>query len=93
MKAVWKSTVIADSDDTILLEGNHYFPPSSIEEKWLRKSNTHTVCSWKGKAHYYDVVVGNEVNHDAAWYYPHPTRAAAKIKNHIAFWHGIEVSD
>ncbi len=91
MKAVWKNTVIAQSDDTILLEGNHYFPPDSVEKKWLHKSSTHTVCSWKGKAHYYNVAIGDEVNHDAAWYYPHPTQMAAQIKNYIAFWHGVKV--
>lgn len=93
MKAVWKNSVIAHSEDTIILEGNHYFPPNSVEKKWLHKSNTHTVCSWKGKAHYYDIVIGDAVNHDAAWYYPYPTQAASKIKNYIAFWHGVKVFD
>lgn len=93
MKAVWKNTVIAESHDTIIVEGNHYFPPESIIKKRLRKSDTHTFCSWKGVASYYDVIIGDAVNLNAAWYYPDPTQAAANIKNYIAFWHGIKVID
>jgi uncharacterized protein (DUF427 family) len=93
MKAIWKNTVIAESDDIVEVEGNYYFPPDSIDRAFLRDSSTHTFCSWKGKASYYDIVVGNAVNQDAAWYYPDPKQKAMHIKDRIAFWRGIEVKD
>ncbi len=91
MKAVWHDAVIAESDDTIVVEGNHYFPPEAISREYFKESNTHTTCPWKGEASYYDVVVEDQVNKDAAWYYPQPKEAAAQIKNHIAFWKGVKV--
>ncbi|PYS82552.1 MAG: hypothetical protein DMF67_12445 [Acidobacteria bacterium] len=91
MKATWKGAVLAESDDTVVVEGNHYFPPDSIKREHFRESETHTVCPWKGTASYYDVVVGGEVNSDAAWYYPQPKDAAKEIKDRVAFWRGVEV--
>ena len=91
MQAKWHGTVIADSDNTIVVEGNHYFPPESIKREYVHDSNTHTTCPWKGLASYYDVVVNGEVNKDAAWYYPQPKDAAAEIKDHVAFWRGVVV--
>lgn len=91
MQAKWHDTVIADSDETIVVEGNHYFPPESIKGEHFRDSSTHTTCPWKGEASYYDVVVNGEVNKDAAWYYPQPKDAAAEIKDHVAFWRGVTV--
>ena len=91
MKATWKDAVLAESDDTVVVEGNHYFPPDTIKQEHFRPSSTHSHCPWKGDASYYDVVVDGEVNKDAAWYYPEPKEAAAAIKGRIAFWHGVEV--
>jgi uncharacterized protein (DUF427 family) len=91
MKATWNEAVLAESDDTVVVEGNHYFPPDSIRREHFRESETHTVCPWKGTASYYDVVVGGEVNRDAAWYYPQPKDAARQIKDHVAFWRGVRV--
>jgi uncharacterized protein (DUF427 family) len=91
MKAIWNSAVLADSDQTIVIEGNHYFPPDSVKRQCLEHSDTHTFCPWKGEASYYDVVVNGEINRDAAWYYPEPKPAAAQIKDHVAFWHGVTV--
>lgn len=93
MKAIWNDAIIAESDATIVVEGNHYFPPDSVHREFLRASGTHTVCSWKGLASYYDVVVGSAVNKDAAWYYPAPKSAAENIENYVAFWHGVEISE
>ena len=93
MKAVWNGTEIARSDDTVVVEGNHYFPLSSINGDYLRESETHSVCPWKGQASYYDIAIGTEVNKDAAWYYSDPNPAAAEIAGHVAFWRGIEVSE
>ena len=90
-QAIWKDTVIADSDETVVVEGNHYFPPSSVVADHLAPSDSHTRCYWKGQASYYDVVVDGEVNRDAAWYYPEPMDAAAKIKGYVAFWRGVRV--
>jgi uncharacterized protein (DUF427 family) len=92
MKATWHGATIAESDQTIIVEGNHYFPPDSIKRNHFRPSATHTTCGWKGEASYYDVVVDGGVNKDAAWYYPDPKSAAANIKNYMAFWKGIEVA-
>ena len=91
MKAVWKDTILAQSADTVVVEGNHYFPPDSVKQEHLRESSTRTVCPWKGEASYYDVVVGEAVNHDAAWYYPDPKQAAKKIADRVAFWRGVDV--
>ncbi|HST23564.1 MAG TPA: DUF427 domain-containing protein [Blastocatellia bacterium] len=91
MKAVWHDAVIAESDDTIVVEGNHYFPPDAIKQENFKASDTHTTCPWKGEASYYDVVVGDQTNKDAAWYYPQPKEAAGQIKDYIAFWKGVKV--
>ena len=91
MKAIWHGTVLADSDKTIVIEGNHYFPPGSINREFFNESNTHTTCPWKGEASYYEIAVGGDVNKDAAWYYPEPEEAAAQIKNYVAFWKGVKV--
>jgi uncharacterized protein (DUF427 family) len=91
MKATWKGEVIAESDDTVVVEGNHYFPAESIKREHFKESDTHTVCPWKGTASYYDVVVGGDVNKDAAWFYPEPKDAAAEIKDRVAFWRGVKV--
>jgi uncharacterized protein (DUF427 family) len=90
-KAVWEGTVIAQSDNTIVVEGNHYFPPDSVRRELLVPSSTHTVCPWKGTASYYTVEVNGKRNEDAAWYYPDPKPEAAKIKDHVAFWRGVQV--
>lgn len=91
MKAIWKGAVLAESDDTVVVEGNHYFPAASVDRARLRESRTHTTCPWKGQASYYDVVVGGDVNADAAWYYPEVKPAAREIAGRVAFWKGVEV--
>jgi uncharacterized protein (DUF427 family) len=91
MKALWNNAVLAQSDNTIVVERSHYFPPDSINREYFRESNTHTTCPWKGRASYYDIVVGGEANKDAAWYYPEPKEAAKQIKNYVAFWKGVKV--
>ena len=91
-KAVWENATLAESEDTIVVEGNHYFPPEAVDRSRLVPSGTHTICGWKGVASYYDVEVGGKRNRDAAWYYPDPKPAAAEIKNHIAFWRGVRVT-
>ena len=93
MKAIWNDTEIANSDDTVVVEGNHYFPLSSVNSDYLRESNTQSTCPWKGQASYYDIAIGDEVNKDAAWYYSDPNPAAAEIFGRVAFWRGIEVSE
>ena len=90
-RATWNGTVLAESDDTIVVEGNHYFPRDSLNLIHFAESSTHTRCPWKGMASYYDVVVGGEVNSGAAWYYPDPKPAAADIKDRVAFWRGVRV--
>lgn len=90
-RALWKGTVIAESDKFETVEGNVYFPPDSIRREHFKESDTHTVCGWKGTASYYTVAVDGEENRDAAWYYPDPKPAAANIKDHIAFWRGVTV--
>ena len=89
--ATWHGTVLASSDDTVVVEGNHYFPRESVTAT-LRESATTSVCPWKGTASYASVVVDGEVNEDAAWYYPEPKPEAAQIKDHVAFWKGVEIS-
>lgn len=91
MKATWNGAVIAESDDTVVVEGNHYFPESSLNRALFEPSDTHTTCGWKGVASYFDVVVNGERNHDAAWYYPEPKPAAAEIRGRVAFWRGVRV--
>ena len=91
MKAVWNDITLAESDDTVVVEGNHYFPPDSVHSEYLQASDLETSCPWKGRAGYYNVVVNGAMNPDAAWYYPHPKDAAAAIKGRIAFWRGVEV--
>ena len=91
-RATWKGAVLAESDRTIVVEGNHYFPPDAVRRDHFRPSETHTVCGWKGTASYYDVVVGGEVNKDAAWYYPTPKDAAKEITDYVAFWRGVDVA-
>ena len=93
MKATWNNTILAESDDTVVVEGNHYFPPQSIKREYFQASATHTTCPWKGEASYYNVVVDGQVNKDAAWYYPDPKPAATEIKDHVAFWRGIKVQN
>ena len=93
MKAQWNGAVIAESDETVVVEGNHYFPADAVHSENLKPSSTTTVCPWKGTAHYYTVVVDGKENVDAAWYYPTPKDAAAQIKDRIAFWRGVEVGN
>jgi uncharacterized protein (DUF427 family) len=91
IRARWNGAVLAESDDTVVVEGNHYFPADSVDAARLRPSDTTTVCPWKGIAHYFHVVVGDAENPDAAWYYPNPKPEAAEIRDRIAFWKGVEV--
>jgi uncharacterized protein (DUF427 family) len=91
MKAIWKGATIAESDDTVMVEGNHYFPLGAVNKEYLKHSETKTICPWKGIASYYTIIVGGETNADAAWYYPEPKEAAKNIQGRIAFWRGIEV--
>jgi uncharacterized protein (DUF427 family) len=93
MQAEWNGKTIASSNETIVVEGNHYFPPSSVDEACLSPSKKATVCPWKGTAFYFDVVVDGRINEAAAWYYPEPSERAMQIKNYVAFWRGVEVSD
>ena len=91
VRATWKGTVLAESDDTTVVEGNHYFPPEHVDMSRLVESPAHTRCPWKGKASYYTVMVGDDVNVDSAWYYPKPTFLARRIQGRIAFWRGVRV--
>jgi uncharacterized protein (DUF427 family) len=91
MRAIWNGHVIAESEATRVVEGNHYFPPDSVRSEHLRPSDTHTTCSWKGVASYYHVAAGGRESRDAAWYYPAPEPAAAEIAGYVAFWRGVEV--
>lgn len=91
VRAVWKGTVIAESAETVVVEGNHYFPPEAVSREHLQPSDTRTTCGWKGVAHYYDIVAADAVNRDAAWFYPEPKEAAADIAGHVAFWKGVAV--
>lgn len=92
VKAVWNGTVVAESDDTVIVENNHYFPPASIKADLFKPSDTTSVCSWKGTANYHSLIVDGQENRDAAWYYADPKSAAAHIKGRIAFWKGVQVS-
>jgi uncharacterized protein (DUF427 family) len=90
-KATWKGAVLAESDCTVVVEGNQYFPASSVRAEYLRPSETHSVCPWKGTASYHDIEVNGQRNPDAAWFYPDPKPAAAQIKDHVAFWKGVRI--
>jgi uncharacterized protein (DUF427 family) len=92
MKAIWNGVTLAESEDTVVVEGNHYFPAASVASEYFQDSPTQSNCPWKGKASYKTVAVDGEVNADAAWYYPDPKEAAAEIKDHYAFWKGVEVT-
>jgi uncharacterized protein (DUF427 family) len=92
MKAIWHGTTLANSGETVVVEGNHYFPKASLSTEHFRKSDTHTTCHWKGEASYYDVVVGEQINKDAAWFYPDPSDASKQIKDHVAFWKGVQIT-
>lgn len=91
MKAIWNNSILAESDDTIVVEGNHYFPADSIKSEYFESSDTHSVCPWKGTASYYTLKVDDKVNEDAAWYYPETKDAAKEIEGRVAFWKGVEV--
>ena len=91
MKAIWNDTVIAESDDTVVIENNHYFPPESLKKEFFKSSNTHSTCPWKGVASYYTLDVDGKQNSDAAWYYPEPKPAAEEIRGRVAFWRGVRV--
>lgn len=91
MRAIWNDAVLAESDDTVMLDGNHYFPADALRREHFRDSDHHSSCPWKGTASYYDVVVGAEVNPNAAWYYPQPKDAAKQIGGRVAFWKGVQV--
>ena len=93
MKATWENQILAESNETVVVEGNHYFPPESIHKECFKESETHSTCPWKGVANYYHVQVSDKVNQDAAWYYPEPKDAAKSIQNHVAFWRGVKVSE
>lgn len=91
MKAIWKGQTIAESNDTVVIEGNHYFPANSLNKQFFKESNTSSVCPWKGTASYYTVDINGEQNVDAAWYYPKTSELARSIEGHVAFWKGVEV--
>jgi len=93
MKAIWNDQIIAESDNTIVLEGNHYFPADSIKKEFFSDNPSQTTCPWKGVASYYNIQVGGATNQGAAWYYQSPKDAAAEIKNHVAFWKGVEITE
>lgn len=92
VKATWQGKTLAESNDTVVVEGNHYFPADSLRREFFDNSDTHTTCPWKGEASYYHITVEGEVNRDAAWYYPDPKAAAAEIKDRVAFWKGVAVT-
>ena len=93
MKAIWKNTILAESNETVVIEDNHYFPRDTVNMNYFVPSDTTTHCPWKGDASYYSIVVDDEKNENAAWYYSEPKAAAAEIKGHVAFWHGVEIKD
>ena len=92
MKAIWNGQIIAESNDTVVIENNHYFPPNTIKKEFFKESNTHTVCPWKGQASYYSLEVDGQSNPDAAWYYPSTSHAAKAIEGYVAFWKGVTVT-
>lgn len=91
MKAIWNNKVIAESNATIVIEGNHYFPPKSVKKEFLKNSNNHSTCPWKGEASYYNLEIEGKENKNAVWYYPSPKYAAKNIKDYVAFWKGVEI--
>lgn len=91
MKAIWNGAILAESDKTVVVENNHYFPPESLNREYFVESSHHTTCPWKGKASYYSLQVGSETNLNAAWYYPSPKDAARQITGHVAFWKGVVI--
>ncbi len=91
MKAIWNNEILAESNETIVIEGNHYFPADSTNKEFFKPSETHSVCPWKGTASYYNVVATGKINKDAAWFYPEAKDAAKEIENRVAFWKGVEV--
>jgi uncharacterized protein (DUF427 family) len=91
MKAIWNGATLAESNDTLIVEGNHYFPRNSLREQYFRESDHHTTCAWKGIASYYDIVVDGNTNENAAWYYPETSEAARNIRGRVAFWKGVQV--
>jgi uncharacterized protein (DUF427 family) len=93
VKAIWKGKVIAESRDTIMVEGNYYFPPQDVEREYLVASDYRSTCPWKGEAYYYDILVNGEKNENAAWYYPQPKEKAQQIKDHVAFWKGVLIEN
>lgn len=93
MKALWNNQIIAESDQTIIIENNHYFPAASVNKEFLKATDTHTTCPWKGLASYYTIEVDGQQNRDAAWYYPSPKPAAAEIKDYVAFWKGVKITE
>lgn len=92
MKAIWNGKILAESEDTVVIEGNHYFPEDAVNKEFFNASSTHTTCPWKGVASYYSLKVEGKENPDAAWYYPEPKEAAKVIKGRVAFWKGVEVT-
>ena len=91
MKAIWNGIVIAESDDTVVVEGNHYFPASTLKREYTTFSNHRTSCAWKGQASYYSLLVNGEMNTNAVWYYPEPKPEAEMVKDRVAFWHGVKI--
>ena len=91
MKAIWNNEVIAESEATIIIENNHYFPQEAIKSAFFKPSQTTSTCPWKGEAHYYNLQVNGKENKDAAWYYPEPKKEALQIKNYVAFWKGVKI--
>ncbi len=92
MKAIWNNQIIAESNETKIIENNHYFPPESVNKEYLKPTELHTTCPWKGVASYYSLEIDGKVNQDAAWYYPNPSALAKEIKDYVAFWNGVEVT-
>ena len=92
-KAIWNNQVIAESDNTVEVEGNQYFPLESVNKEFIKNSDEHSKCPWKGEASYYTIEVDGKVNENAAWYYPDPSDLAKKIKGHVAFWKGVEITE
>jgi len=93
MKAIWNNQILAESDETIIIDGNHYFPPSSLQKDFINISETNTMCEWKGTAYYYTIAVNGQINIDAAWYYPDPKKEAKQITNYVAFWKDVEITE
>ena len=93
MKAIWNGVMIAESADTVVVEGNHYFPASALKREYVLPSNHRSSCVWKGQAYYYSLLVDGDMNPDAVWYYPEPSEAASEIKDRVAFWKGVEICE